>query len=168
MLNVTLLGLTLLLGFAVTGSPPPPATECPLAVFSCQKSSAGNFKYECNATAQMPSPKYAPQYEWSVSAGQLIGNRKLPNVTIDLIGVKSETITVTLKVHWKNVPRICDRTLTDIIELRPKVVSNRRTGRTNPLDASGVSGLLIHNLSVAQSSAAASTLTLGALGFTRT
>jgi hypothetical protein len=131
MVIATILGIALLVGYTGTRSVPTPATECPLAVLSCQKSSAGNLNYNCSVAAQMSSPKYAPQYEWSVSNGKVLGNRKLPNVTIDLVGVKSETVIVTLKVHWKNVPRICDRTLTDTIDLHAKDVSNREAGRTN-------------------------------------
>jgi hypothetical protein len=49
-----------------------------------------------------------------------------------------------------------------LVTINRKPEARYNLGRHNKsLDASGVSGLLIHNLSVAQSSAAASTQTLG-------
>jgi hypothetical protein len=113
------LQLIMYIGFSDAPSTGVAATECPLAVLSCRRESADESKFDCAVTAQMPSPKYAPQYEWSVSAGKLESNRK-PNVTIDGSGTRATSIRVTVLVHWKNVPRICDRSLDETIQLNQR------------------------------------------------
>jgi hypothetical protein len=92
-------------------------TQCPIASFSCDTVVGRGTKYTCRAatTAVLDHPA---QLAWSVSDGKLIGNRKSYELIVDTSRVKSQTITVTLKVHWKNFDRICDRTVTDTIELR--------------------------------------------------
>jgi hypothetical protein len=113
------LQLIMFIGFFDAPSTGVAGTECPLAVLSCRGDSANNSKFNCTVTAQMPSPKYAPRYEWTVSAGKLESNRK-PNVTIDASETKSRSIRVTVSVHWKNVPRICDRSLDETIQLNQR------------------------------------------------
>ena len=94
------------------------ATECPMAIFSCGRTLSGDTRYNCRASAQLPGGDHPPQLKWKVSAGKIVGNRKSFDITVDAAHVKSQTITVTLKVHWKDFDRICDRTVTDTIQLR--------------------------------------------------
>jgi hypothetical protein len=92
-------------------------TECPMAFFSCQRVASNDAKYICTAAAHSGGAAHPPQLAWRLSAGKIVGDRKSFQITIDSARVKSQTITVTLKVHWKNVDRICDRIVTDKIEL---------------------------------------------------
>ena len=56
--------------------------------------------------------------EREVSDGKILQTRYSDEIIIDTFRVKSKTTNVTLKVHWKNYYRICDRTVTDSIELQ--------------------------------------------------
>src|SRR5262245_15330970 len=106
----------LVLGFASAGNTTSRVTECPLAVLSCRPVPSSS-KFECAVTAQVASAKYAPQYEWRVSGGKLSGNGK-SFVTVDASAAKSDSIVVTANVHWKNTPRICDRSLEETLQLQ--------------------------------------------------
>ena len=91
---------------------------CPIAILSCHQSLSNKTEYACAITAQYPSKRHAPQYTWGVSEGRIIGDPKLPNVTLDLSGVKSELVTITAEVHWRKIPRICDASMVEKITLR--------------------------------------------------
>jgi hypothetical protein len=88
---------------------------CPIAAMVCGKTAANH--YDCVTNAQS-SPGYEPQFKWSVSNGKIRGDRKSPRVTVDLTRVKSETVTVVLKIHWRNVDKVCDATLHETIDRR--------------------------------------------------
>jgi hypothetical protein len=113
------LSLDVLALLALTiGSIPAIPDECPLATLTCHRSPSNKAEYECGVLAHYPSKRNAPQYTWATSEGGIIGDPKLPNVTIDVSGVKSETVTVTAEVHWKRIPRVCDAYMTEKIKLR--------------------------------------------------
>jgi hypothetical protein len=118
MLLLTLLNVSLALALAITNSFPVGLDECPTAVLVCHKSESGASRYDCSAVAQYPSKREAPQYTWAVSEGEIIGDPKAPNITVDVAGVKSEAVSVTLKIHWKRVPKVCDVSKVEEIKLR--------------------------------------------------
>jgi hypothetical protein len=109
---LTVIVATTLGGHGVTGSP----KQCPLATIRCNKVDGTESKYHC-FTATTAVPNHSPQFQWRVSAGRIIGSRKSDELFIYARDVKTKTITVTLKVHWKNFFRICDRTVTETIDL---------------------------------------------------
>ena len=101
---------------ALSGIPAAEAPDqCPIAVMLCSQTAANT--YDCSVNAHS-SPNYEPQLKWSVSQGKIRGNRKSFRITVDLKNVKSETVTVTLKVHWRNVDKVCDVALTEKLVLR--------------------------------------------------
>jgi hypothetical protein len=101
---------------ALLGTPPHGAPDlCPNAAMLCAKTEANT--YVCTTNAQS-SPNYEPQLKWSVSHGQVRGSRKSSSITVDLNNVRSETVAVRLKVHWRNVDKVCDVALTEKIDLR--------------------------------------------------
>jgi hypothetical protein len=89
--------------------------QCPIAAMLCTKTAATT--YGCNTNAQS-SPNYEPQFKWSVSHGKIRGSRKSSSITVDLKSVRSETVAVRLRVHWRNVDKVCDVALTENIDLR--------------------------------------------------
>src|SRR5713226_5110014 len=104
--------LILLMGHVVIADAKP--TECPIAYFSCGKVAASETKYNCRAVTTYVVDHPA-QLAWRVSNGKIIGRRKSYELNIDTARVKSNAVTVTMKVHWKNFDRICDKTVTDTI-----------------------------------------------------
>ena len=102
----------------IIGSIPAIPDECPLATLTCHQSSSNNAEYECGILAHYPSKRNAPQYKWAVSEGRILGDSKLPNATIDVGEVKSETITITAEVHWSRIPRVCDAYMIEKLNLR--------------------------------------------------
>jgi len=92
--------------------------ECPRAVLTCNKSSEKDFQYVCAAAANQPSAKHVPQYSWTVSAGRIIDDPAKPNITIDVDGVKAESVIVMLKVKWMKLPPTCDVSEVKKIQLR--------------------------------------------------
>jgi hypothetical protein len=52
-----------------------------------------------------------------VSGGRISGDSKSPSVTVAVGGVRLETITVTAKVHWRRISRVCDVSLSEKITL---------------------------------------------------
>jgi hypothetical protein len=83
----------------------------------CSKTATNS--YACAANAQS-SPGYEPQLMWTVSRGKILGDPKTFNITVDVTNVKTETVTVRLTVHWRNVDKVCDRVLSETINLRGK------------------------------------------------
>ena|SRR5882672_5974107 len=103
--------LLALLGTPAHGAP----DQCPIAVMFCTKAAANTYVCNANATS---SPNHEPQLKWSVSDGKIRGSRKSFSISVDLKNVKSETVTVRLKVHWRNVDKVCDVALNEKIDLR--------------------------------------------------
>jgi hypothetical protein len=112
------LNVSLALALTISNSFPIGLDECPTAVLVCHKSESSDSKYDCSAVAQYPSKREAPQYIWAVSEGEIIGDPKSPNITVDVAGVKSESVSVTLKIHWKRIPKVCDVSKVEKIKLR--------------------------------------------------
>src|SRR5687768_13718049 len=98
---ITILAITLFAGSPTGHGSGHRPEQCPLASFGCTKVEGAETKYHC-FTATTDVPKHPPQFQWRVSAGKIIGSRKSDELFIDTRRVKSKTITVTLKVHWKN------------------------------------------------------------------
>ena len=48
----------------------------------------------------------------------MLGDLTLPNVTVDISDVKSDSVTVKAKVHWRKIPRVCDAHMEERIKLR--------------------------------------------------
>ena len=92
--------------------------ECPRAVLTCNKSSEKDSQYVCAAAANQPSAKHVPQYSWTVSAGRIIDDPAKPNITIEVDGVKAESVIVMLKVKWTKMPPTCDVSEVKKIQLR--------------------------------------------------
>jgi hypothetical protein len=114
MLSLNVLALLAL----IIGLTPAVPDECPLATLTCYQSSSNKAEYECGILAHYPSKRNAPQYKWAVSEGRIIGDPKSPNVTVEVSEAKSETVTVTAKVHWRRIPRVCDAYMTEKLKLR--------------------------------------------------
>ena len=106
------LALASVAGDSSVGGPDP----CPNAAMLCEKESSNSI-YRCSANVQNSSPEYAPKLTWSVSKGKISGDRRSATITVDVRGVNYSAVVVKLKVHWKNVPKICDASLTEKIEL---------------------------------------------------
>jgi hypothetical protein len=101
---------------ALLGTSPHRAPDlCPNAAMLCTRTAANT--YVCNTNAQS-WPHYEPQLKWSVSHGKIRGSRKSSSATVDLNNVRAETVAVRLKVHWRNVDKVCDVTLSEKIDLR--------------------------------------------------
>lgn len=100
------------------GHPPAVAQSCPRATLTCQRNPSNRSEYACAVLAQYPSERNAPRYAWAVSEGSIRGDRNSPNVTVEVGGVKAETLTVTAEVRWRGMPRACDVSLSEKLASR--------------------------------------------------
>jgi hypothetical protein len=48
----------------------------------------------------------------------MLGDLTSPNVTVDVSDVKSESVMVKAKVHWRKIPRVCDAYMEEKVTLR--------------------------------------------------
>ena len=103
---------------ALSTCAPAGVDQCPHAILTCHQSLSNKVEYACAITASYPSKRNAPQYTWAVSEGRIVGDPKSPNVTLDLSGVQSESVTVKAEVHWRRLPRVCDASVVEKISLR--------------------------------------------------
>jgi hypothetical protein len=110
--------LVFLMAFSTNGvSGYAPDEVCPVAVFNVRQ--FGPKKYVYGVSYTMPAEGYHPvRYIWRVSDGKILGSQRSRQIVVDTSSVKAQTVTVTLKIHWKNLRFLCDRTLTDTIHLR--------------------------------------------------
>jgi hypothetical protein len=113
-----ILELVFLMAFSTNGvSSYAPDEVCPVAVFNVRQ--LGLTKYVYGVSYTMPAEGYHPaRYIWRVSDGKILGSPRSGQIVVDTSSVKAQTVTVTLKIHWKNLRFMCDRTLTDTIHLR--------------------------------------------------
>jgi hypothetical protein len=71
----------------------------PTAVMSCKASPDKSFEYVCDVTAQCPQVG-CPHYQWTVSAGKIIGTLTSPNIRIDTRQIIPESLKVMCTVKW--------------------------------------------------------------------
>jgi len=110
--------LVFLVGFSTNGvSSYAPDEVCPVAVYNVRQ--LGPTKYVYRVSYSMPEEGYHPaRYIWQVSDGKILASPRSREIVIDTSSVKAETVTVTVRIHWKNLRFRCDQTLTDTIHLR--------------------------------------------------
>jgi hypothetical protein len=91
--------------------------HCPSPAVTCKKTENEN-EYKCVAFANLPSKEDIPQYAWQVSVGQIVGDAKVHQITIDARHLEAKSLVVTLKVRWPKSPRSCEATVENTINLR--------------------------------------------------
>ncbi len=115
LIRVTVVGLFVILGSLALSVSGRPFDECPHAVIICEDRPHTGMKYRCYASYHFLRDNPI-KLRWGVSHGKIIRTKTLDEITVDARHVKTKTILVTLKVHWKNLS-VCDKTATNTLEL---------------------------------------------------
>src|SRR5438094_929971 len=111
----TLFGLFLIpASVAVYGGALAP-DECPMAMIVCEDRPVSKTKYRCYAAYHVVKD-HPVKLKWGLSRGKIIRTDKPGEIIIDARHVKTKTILVTLKAHWKDL-EVCDKTVTNTIQL---------------------------------------------------
>ena len=101
-----ILELVFLIAFTTSDVGYAPDEVCPVAVYNVHQLSPTQYAYGVSYT--MPAEGHHPaRYIWRASGGKIVGSRKSRQIIVDTSSVKAETVTVTLKIHWKNLAFMC-------------------------------------------------------------
>jgi len=87
--------------------------DCPAASLSCEKSGTEESEYICRVGAPEGSHD---GFKWSVTAGKVMDCPSEDTRRIDVGGVDSESVTVTVAVKWK-LPG-CYSSVSAVLKLR--------------------------------------------------
>ena len=112
-----ILGTFFLIVFASSVPRYAPDVVCPVAALSRDQSGPSKYVYRVFYSVARPSHRSA-RYRWQVSNGKIIGSSMSRQLIVDTSTAQAETVTVTLRIRWKNPGFKCESTLTDTIHLR--------------------------------------------------
>jgi hypothetical protein len=81
----------------VTLAPCPPL-NCPTIIVNCRDAAPGNGTVSFTANVSGSSGSITPTYNWSVSAGEIIGGQGTTSIQVNTTGLAGQQITATLNV----------------------------------------------------------------------
>ena len=86
--------------------PPPPQPVCPTVNISCPESvkEGENAIFSTTITGGTPAQRMTPSYEWTVTAGKIIGGQGTPSITVDTTGLSGQTIRANVNLTGYGVP----------------------------------------------------------------
>ena len=76
--------------------PPPP--PCPTVSVSCPTRVESKGSVTFDVTVSGGHPEIKPTYEWSLSAGKIIGGEATRKITVDVSGLSQDSVTATVSV----------------------------------------------------------------------
>lgn len=82
--------------------------ECPQVNVSCPDAVSQGQPLTCSATVNDGDPAVTYAFKWTVSAGSISSGQDTSSITVDIVGLGNQTLTVTVEVG--RMPEACGNT----------------------------------------------------------